>query len=70
MYLRQTKYSTEHVHLTTCHTATSAGSITRPSVICAVYLLVDYIKNVTVGRTRNEHNRGDKTSQMMDMEGK
>jgi len=52
------------------HTATSAGSTTRPFVICAVYLLVDYMKNVTVGRTRNEHNRGDKTSQMMEMEGK
>jgi len=70
MYLRQTKYSIEHVHLTTCHTATSAGSITRPCVIFTVYLLVDYIKNVKVERTRNKHNRGHKTSQMMEMEGK
>jgi hypothetical protein len=70
MYLRQTKYSTGHVHLTTCHIATAAGSITRPFVICTVYLLVDYIKNVTVEKTRNEHNRNDKTSQMMEMEGK
>jgi hypothetical protein len=31
---------------------------------------VDYIKNVTVERIRNEHNHGDKTSQMMEMEGK
>jgi len=31
---------------------------------------VDYIKNITVGRTRNEHNRSDKTSHIMEMEGK
>jgi len=35
-----------------------------------MYLRLDCIKNVTVERTRNEHNRNDKTSQMMKMEGK
>jgi len=70
MYLKQTKYSTGHGHLTKCHTATSASSIKRPFVICTVYLLMDYIKNVTVERTKHEHNHGDKTSQMMEMVGK